>query len=60
MGWLNLEGKVAVVTGGACGIGKAVCEGFAGVGAHVVVADINEEGAQEVVTELNTSLQRPM
>jgi sorbitol-6-phosphate 2-dehydrogenase len=52
MGWLNLEGKVAVVTGGACGIGKAVCEGFAGVGAHVAVADINEEGAQEVVTEL--------
>ena len=27
MSWLNLEGKVAVVTGGACGIGKAVCEG---------------------------------
>ncbi len=52
MGWLNLEGKIAVVTGGACGIGRAVCEGFAGVGAHVVVADINEEGAQEVVAEL--------
>ena len=52
MGWLNLEGKVAVVTGGACGIGKAVCEGFAEVGAHVVVADINEEGAQQVVAEL--------
>lgn len=52
MDWLNLEGKVAVVTGGACGIGKAVCEGFAEVGAHVVVADINEEGAQQVVTGL--------
>ncbi len=52
MGWLNLEGKIAVVTGGACGIGRAVCEGFAGAGAHVVVADINEEGAQQVVTEL--------
>ncbi len=52
MGWLNLEGKVAVVTGGACGIGKAVCEGFAEAGAHVVVADINEEGAQQVVAEL--------
>ena len=52
MGWLNLEGKVTVVTGGACGIGRAVCEGLAGVGAHVVVADINEEGAQQVVAEL--------
>jgi len=52
MDWLNLEGKVAVVTGGACGIGRAVCEGFAGAGVHVVVADINEEGAQQVVTEL--------
>jgi len=52
MGWLNLEAKVAVVTGGACGIGRAVCEGFAGVGAYVVVVDINEESAREVVTEL--------
>ena len=56
MGWLNLEGKVVVVTGGACGIGKAGCEGFAGVGAHVVVADINEESAQEGVTELKKEI----
>jgi len=48
MSWLSLEGKVAIVTGGACGIGRAVCEGLAEVGANVVVADINEEGAKEV------------
>jgi sorbitol-6-phosphate 2-dehydrogenase len=52
MGWLNLEGKVAIVTGGACGIGRAVCEGLAEVGANVVVADINEEGAKEVAADL--------
>jgi len=52
MGWLNLEGKVAIVTGGACGIGRAVCEGLAEVGANVVVADINEEGAKQVAADL--------
>lgn len=52
MGWLNLEGKVAIVTGGACGIGRAVCEGLAEVGANVAVADINEEGAKEVAADL--------
>ncbi len=52
MGWLNLEGKVAIVTGGACGIGRAVCEGLAEVRAKLVVADVNEQGAQNVATEL--------
>ncbi len=52
MSWLNLEGKVAIVTGGACGLGRAVCEGLAEVGANVVVADINEEGAKEVAADL--------
>ena len=52
MGWLNLEGKVAIVTGGACGLGRAVCEGFAEVGANVIVADVDEQGAQKVVAEL--------
>ncbi len=52
MGWLNLEGKVAIVTGGACGLGRADCEGLVEVGAKVVVADVNEQGAQKVVAEL--------
>ena len=52
MSWLSLEGKVAIVTGGACGIGRAVCEGLAEVGANVVVADINEDGAKEVAADL--------
>jgi sorbitol-6-phosphate 2-dehydrogenase len=52
MSWLNLEGKVAIVTGGACGIGRAVCEGLAEVGAKVVVADVNAESAQKAAVEL--------
>ena len=52
MSWLNLEGKVAVVTGSAGGIGKAVSVGLAEVGAKIVVADINLEGAEATAAEL--------
>jgi sorbitol-6-phosphate 2-dehydrogenase len=52
MDWLGLKGKVAVVTGGASGIGRACCVGLAEVGVFVVVADINVEGARETVEEL--------
>lgn len=52
MSWLNLEGKVAIVTGGACGIGRAVCSGLAEVGVMVVVADVNAEGARLAAEEL--------
>jgi NAD(P)-dependent dehydrogenase (short-subunit alcohol dehydrogenase family) len=42
------ENKVAIVTGGASGIGRALCAELARRGAAVVVADIDVEGAQEV------------
>src|SRR4051812_3010947 len=41
------EGKVAFVTGGASGIGRAAALAFARQGASVVVADVSEEGNQE-------------
>jgi len=48
----NLEGKSALVTGGASGIGRATALAFAREGARVVVADILEEAAQSTVTEI--------
>lgn len=45
---MRLEGKVAVVTGAASGMGRATAELFAKQGAKVVVSDINLEGAEKV------------
>ena len=48
----ELAGRVAVITGGASGIGRATARLLAARGAHVVVADLNAEGAKEVAEEL--------
>ncbi|MCY8466058.1 bifunctional aldolase/short-chain dehydrogenase [Bacillus atrophaeus] len=45
--------KVAFVTGGAGGIGSAACRRFVSEGAHVVVVDLNVEGAQRIAGEIN-------
>ena len=42
----SLQNKIAIVTGGAQGLGAALCERLAREGAHVVVADLNLEGAE--------------
>jgi rhamnulose-1-phosphate aldolase/alcohol dehydrogenase len=47
-----LEGKVALVTGAASGIGKAIAHRLALEGAHVVIADLNLEGARAVAEEI--------
>jgi len=47
-----LSGRLALVTGGGSGIGKAVCHVFAREGARVVVTDINVKAAEETLKEL--------
>ena len=51
----EFEGKVAVVTGGASGIGSGMCRKFASVGMRVVVADLDGEGARKFRRELSGS-----
>ncbi|AVK82800.1 short-chain dehydrogenase [Lysinibacillus sp. B2A1] len=51
----SLHGKVAIVTGGAGILGRNFCCGLAEAGAHVAVVDINLEGAQKVVDEIQQS-----
>ena len=46
------EGKVAIVTGGASGIGRAVCEALARRGALVTVADLDIDGAEQVASSI--------
>ena len=49
---MRLKDKVAIITGGAEGIGKAYALGYAGEGAKVVVADINLPAAETLVNTL--------
>lgn len=48
----ELAGRVAFITGAASGIGRAAAYRLAQEGAHVVIADLNLEGAQEVAAEI--------
>lgn len=51
----QLKNKVALVTGGASGIGKAIVELFIREGAKVVVADLNEKAGNEMVNSLGSN-----
>ncbi len=52
---IDLSDKVAVVTGGAQGIGRAIAETLAGQGANVVVADLQEEKAESTAQEITAN-----
>ena len=49
---MKLNDKVAVITGAARGIGKAIAERYVKEGAKVVIADLNEQGAKAVASAL--------
>ncbi|MDR1433981.1 3-oxoacyl-[acyl-carrier-protein] reductase [Candidatus Endomicrobiellum devescovinae] len=49
---MRLQGKTAIITGSAQGIGRAICELFASEGAQVVISDINAEQAQKTADEI--------
>jgi sorbitol-6-phosphate 2-dehydrogenase len=54
----QLEDRVAVVTGAAQGLGAAICHRLALEGAHVVVADLNQEGAEQRASEIRQQTDR--
>jgi sorbitol-6-phosphate 2-dehydrogenase len=48
----RLQDRVALVTGGAQGLGQAICQRLAAEGCHIAVADINEEKAQQTAATI--------
>jgi 3-oxoacyl-[acyl-carrier protein] reductase len=52
---VNIAGSVAVITGGARGIGRAIARSLAACGAKVVLGDILEEGLEQAVHEIRAA-----
>ncbi len=52
-----MKGKIAIVTGAAQGIGKAICENLSNQGANVILNDINEVAVLEAVADLGPKVE---
>ena len=50
--WLDLSGRVCVITGGGSGIGEGTARHFAALGAHVAVLDRNGQSAADVAASI--------
>jgi 3-hydroxybutyrate dehydrogenase len=57
---MPLKDKVAVITGAASGIGKEIAHAFSKEGAKVVIADLDQQGADAVADELGRGTQRAL
>jgi NAD(P)-dependent dehydrogenase (short-subunit alcohol dehydrogenase family) len=55
---IRLDGKTAIVTGGARGIGRGIASRFSEAGAYVVIADIDEDAGRRAAEELNAEFCR--
>jgi NAD(P)-dependent dehydrogenase (short-subunit alcohol dehydrogenase family) len=49
---MNLQQATAIVTGGASGLGEATVRAFHAAGANVIIADLNQDRGNALVTEL--------
>jgi len=57
---MSIEGKTAVVTGGASGIGRAICTRLAGLGVNVAILDLDQTGAEETARKVVAAGRRAL